>query len=94
MKKKGIAPFRGKTKRCKTCKQVKQITEFSNTGHQSCSSCTAFTHGGRATMPSGQSTSVPVWIGREAYDGSDLRPFEGRAGALDAYQLPSRGAFL
>ena len=25
------------------------------------------------------------------YDGRELRPFEGRPGAMDAYRLPSRG---
>lgn len=25
------------------------------------------------------------------YDGRELRPFEGRPGAMDAYKLPSRG---
>lgn len=27
----------------------------------------------------------------ETYQGEDLRPFEGRPGAMDAYKLPSRG---
>ena len=26
---------------------------------------------------------------REPYDGAELRPFEGRPGAMDAYRLPS-----
>ena len=25
------------------------------------------------------------------YDGRELRPFDGRPGAMDAYRLPSRG---
>lgn len=89
--KKGIAPFRGRTKRCKSCGKVKPVTEFSNTGHKSCSACVAFTHGGRSVDPvvfAQQDTP------RELYDGSELRPLEGRAGAMDAYSLPSRGAFL
>lgn len=28
---------------------------------------------------------------RATYDGRELRPFEGRAGAMDAYMLPSKG---
>jgi hypothetical protein len=27
--------------------------------------------------------------GREAYDGAELRPFDGRPGPMDAYDLPS-----
>lgn len=38
-------------------------------------------------------TESPSWDRRGVYDGADLRPFEGRLGALDAYKLPSRGAF-
>lgn len=26
---------------------------------------------------------------RELYDGKELKPFEGRAGAMDAFKLPS-----
>ena len=38
-----------------------------------------------ATSPSGDLFS------RSTYDGRELRPFEGRAGAMRAYTLPSRG---
>lgn len=31
------------------------------------------------------------WNRRELYDGKELRAFEGRPGAMDAYSLPSRG---
>lgn len=81
--------FKGRTKRCKTCGRVKPVTEFANRGHQSCAACVAFTHGGKAVVPI---EPVPI-IQHELYDGADLRPFEGRLGALDAYKLPSRGAF-
>jgi hypothetical protein len=33
----------------------------------------------------------PGWNRRETYDGAELRPFEGRPGAMDAYKLPSKG---
>lgn len=36
----------------------------------------------------GESTD---WRHRKVYDGKELRPFEGRPGAMDAYNLPSRG---
>ena len=32
-----------------------------------------------------------TWYQRGLYDGKELRPFEGRPGAMDAYNLPSRG---
>lgn len=32
------------------------------------------------------------WSERGTYDGAELRPFEGRPGAMDAYALPSRGS--
>jgi hypothetical protein len=32
---------------------------------------------------------APRRVIRETYDGKELRPFEGRSGALDAYKLPS-----
>ena len=38
--------------------------------------------------------ALPPWIdlfARPTYKGEDLRPFEGRPGALDAFKLPSRG---
>ena len=31
------------------------------------------------------------WNRHELYDGKELRAFEGRPGAMDAYKLPSRG---
>lgn len=33
----------------------------------------------------------PVPIPVERYDGRELRPFEGRRGAMDAFKLPSGG---
>lgn len=31
------------------------------------------------------------WRDAGKYDGKELRPFQGRPGAMDAYKLPSRG---
>jgi hypothetical protein len=31
------------------------------------------------------------WVGRVLYDGKELRPYQGRPGAMDAFALPSRG---
>lgn len=32
----------------------------------------------------------PAWMTSRDYDGKELRPYEGRPGALDAFSLPSR----
>lgn len=34
-------------------------------------------------------TPTPTANKRDYYDGAELKPFEGRVGAMDAYKLPS-----
>lgn len=36
-------------------------------------------------------TPYPYYWKNGTYDGKELRPYEGRPGAMDAYALPSRG---
>lgn len=31
------------------------------------------------------------WVKDKLYDGKELRPYQGRPGAMDAFALPSRG---
>lgn len=44
-------------------------------------------------MPKPENAAGPrnTAISRENYDGAELRPYDGRPGAMDAYSLPSKG---
>jgi hypothetical protein len=43
-------------------------------------------HARHTTAPAG----VKLPFSAQSYDGKELRPFEGRKGAMDAFRLPSR----
>ncbi|MBK1683463.1 hypothetical protein [Rhodoferax fermentans] len=44
-----------------------------------------------STKAPGTALSVQIGIPKDEYDSKDLRPFDGRPGALDFLKCPSRG---
>lgn len=87
------APLHGaRLKKCAACGQVKPLTAYTARGHKRCSDCIGYTHGraganGRLRRPA--NAPITNATTTELYDGAELRPFEGRPGAMDAFALPS-----
>ena len=94
-------PLNARIRKCAACGQSKPITEYAHASHKRCSACYDFTGGGKAShqyeaskiaamlrrkvdMPVRNSTSS------EIYTAPELRPFDGRQGAMDAFKHPSR----
>lgn len=42
-------------------------------------------------LPGAAGPIMTTWKTADRYDGAELRRFDGRAGAMDAYDLPSLG---
>jgi hypothetical protein len=81
----GSAAFNGKRK-CETCGVVKPLRDY-RPGYGSCRDCArALFHRARERLI-GSNGHLGTY---ERYDAAELRPFAGRPGVMDAFDLPSR----
>lgn len=68
---------------CLACGHVRPAIEYSS-GRRTCNRCVdARMKGAQRISWKDQHTEYPL------YNGAELRPFEGRPGAMDAFSLPS-----
>ena len=68
---------------CTACRQVRPMFEFVG-NRRICTACANSRMAG--VVGSGGAGGMP---NRDHYDGAELRPFAGRPGAMDAFELPS-----